>query len=241
MVRGVSEAWSLEPIGKVKLGPREHPVPPLTFGRFQRLLASEPQKILAALVETAHVKGQTVTERLMERALRWAILRHPRVTPRLWQLVELFGLGKRHRPMPGVEPWVRICVPTVEPGEWEKHGGAQAFCALFLMFARAHDWEFISEAIRFGEPAAPGEIIPTRTQVTAGLMAVAKEAGYTIEELHAMRLDGFYTLVEAIREQHEDQTREEGGLDSLERTAAPDRVEALTALTDYAERPPDVC
>ena len=203
MARSVADAWSLEPLGVLRLGEREHPIPPLTFGRFQRLVGSEPHKAIGAIVGNGASRKQTRVEWLMERALRWSIRRAPRLTRHLWWIVDRFGLGQRRVPVPEVAPIVSICVPTVTEAEWKLHGTSRHVVDLFLMFGRAHDWAAIADAIRFGEPPEPGEEMPDRTQIVAGLLAVAKATGYTVEALHAMRVDGFYLLVESLRGQRE--------------------------------------
>jgi hypothetical protein len=45
----VADAWSLDPIGELRLGDRLVPVPPLTFGRFQRLLALPSSEFIRAM------------------------------------------------------------------------------------------------------------------------------------------------------------------------------------------------
>lgn len=195
------DAWGLDPIGTLKLGDREHPVPPLTLGRFQRLLQSEPQKLAAALIDGAKPKPPTLAERGMARLLRWSVLRRPWLTRWLWKVVEAFGLGRRTWAVPAAAPWVRLCVPSVSVEEWAAHGDQRKLAALFVMFAKAHDWELVGEALRFGEPLDPGEVLPTKTEIAAGLLAVAKATNYTIEDLSAMRVDGFYLLVETLRSQ----------------------------------------
>ncbi len=137
------------------LGGRDHPVPPLSLGRFQRLLGLDHSAFTTALAG-----GDT--------AAAW--------------------------------PFVAVCCPGVTRGEWEEWGGQREVAQLFLLFVEAHDWTAIGEAIRFGEPMEDGETLPTRTEITAGLLSIAKATGYTIEALHSMRVDGFYLLVETLRE-----------------------------------------
>ncbi len=195
----VADAWSLAPIGELRLGERVVPVPPLTFGRFQRLLGAEPEKITAALAGDGAVIPRTRAERTMDAALRWTILRAPRLTRYLWRIVDLFGLGLRHVRVPDAARWISICVPEVSENEWRAHGTQRLIAQVFLMFCRAHDWSMIAAAIRFGEPHEDGELTPSRAQVVGGLLSMAKETGYTVEALHEMRLDGFYLLTEALR------------------------------------------
>lgn len=151
----VADAWSLAPIGEVRLGDRVVPVPPLTFGRFQRLLG------------VSHVEA---TERLVARDAS--------------ALAEIAA----------------IVVPGITEAEWREHASTVTALHLFSLFVGAHDWSFIADAIRLGEPVEDGEEIPTLPQVVAGLIAVAKGSGETVERLVEMRVDGFYLLVEALRE-----------------------------------------
>lgn len=152
----VADAWSLAPIGELRLGERVFPVPPLTFGRFQRLIGAD---------------HSGATARLMEHDAA------------------------------GFAEVAAIVVPGITEADWREHASTMTALHLFALFAEAHDWKFIADAIRLGEPLEEGEEIPSLTQVTAGLVAVGKATGYTIEGLTGMRVDGFYLLVDALREQ----------------------------------------
>ena len=202
MVRGVTDAWSLEPIALLKLGTVVHPVPPLTLGRFQRLLDADRHEMIEGLLgELKSVGRPSIATRAMNRALKFTILRAPRLTAVLWAIVDGFKIGRRRIPAASAASLVHAAIPSVTEEEWRKHGSQREFGRLFLAFVNAHDWAFVAEAIRFGEPVEDGEVIPTSAQVTQGLLAVAKETGYTMEGLTAMRLEGFYRLTEALREQ----------------------------------------
>jgi hypothetical protein len=183
----------------LKLGDREHPVPPLTFGRFQALLAADTAAAVAALVEREAKHAPTLAVRLMRRS----VLSFPWATKALWWIVDVTGLGVRRGGVEAAGPLVRLLVPTVGAGEWEAHAGPRQVAALFLAFAKSHDWPFIAEAIRFGEPREGGETLPSRTEVTAGLLSVAKQTGYRLEELLGTRVEGFYSMVDALREENE--------------------------------------
>lgn len=164
MVRSVAESWSLEPIGSLRLGTVDYPIPPLTFARFQRLLGLD-----AAVFAQAMTAGDV--------AAAW--------------------------------PWVDVCLPGVTRVEWEEHGTREQIARVFLMFVNGHDWEFIGESIRFGEPPAPGEAMPSQVDVASGLLAVARHSAHRIEDLLAMRVEGFYLLVEAIRQENDRQAEPE--------------------------------
>ena len=161
----VADAWSLEPIGELRLGERVFPVPPLTFARFQRLLGIDHAAIVAAMT----------------------------------------GGG-----LAGAWPAVEACVPGVPRDLWEEEAMPPDVASLFLVFVKGHDWAFISDAIRFGEPPEPGEKPSTRAEVVGGLIAIARATGYTIEALNAMRVEGFYMLVEALRAEKERNANPEG-------------------------------
>jgi hypothetical protein len=121
------------------------------------------------------------------------------VTAALWKTWRRLGLGRRAIPLPSVAPFVNVAVPSISEDEWRKHGSLHLFCSLFLTFARGHEWALVSSAIDFGEEPRPGEETTDAIDVASALLVVAKETGHTIEQLHAMRLEGFYTLVEALR------------------------------------------
>lgn len=152
----VADAWSLAPIGEVRLGARVVPVPPLTFGRFQRLLAADYGDISEKLV------------------------------------------GREAGALAAI---AAIVVPGITEDEWREHASTVTVAHLFALFVTSHDWPMIADAIRFGEALDPGEVPPTMTQVTAGLLAVAKGSGETVERLTEMRIEGFYLIVDALRGQ----------------------------------------
>jgi len=152
----VADAWSLAPIGELRLGERVVPVPPLTFGRFQRLLAVDHGDVAAKLVS---------------------------------------------RDAAALAPLAAIVVPGITEAEWRENASTVTVAHLFALFATGHDWPMIGEAIRFGEAQEPGEEPPTMTQVVAGLLAVAKGSGETVERLTEMRVEGFYLIVDALRGQ----------------------------------------
>lgn len=154
----VADAWSLAPIGELRLGERVFPVPPLTFARFQRLIGADHTAATARLVEhDAAAFAQIAT----------------------------------------------IVVPGITEADWREFASTKTALYLFALFVEAHDWKLIADAIRLGEPEEPGEDIPTLKQITAGLVAIGKATSYTIEALTAMRVDGFYLLVDAIRDARE--------------------------------------
>jgi len=182
----------------IELGGREFPVPPLTLGRFQRLLELDTRAIVERLLAEQAVAGGVIV-RAFNRVLRWSILHAPRMKRPLWWLVRVFGIGRGMRRASGAAPLVATVIPGITVATWREHGSLAELMRLFTLYVEAHDWTFISESIRFGEPLAPGEIIPTPTDVTAGLIAVSREAGYTIEGLTSMRVEGFYRLVDGLR------------------------------------------
>lgn len=227
MVRGVTDAWSLEPIALVKLGAVVHPAPPLTLGRFQRLLDADRHEMIEGLLgEMKGAGGPSLATRVLNRALKFTILRAPWLTSFLWAIVDALKIGRRRIPAASAASLVHTVIPSVTEEDWRKHGSQQEFGRLFLAYANAHDWGFISDAIRFGEPVDDGEVIPSASQVTQGLMAVAKETGYTMEGLAAMRLEGFYRLTEALREQSEER-----------RAASPEGHQPLTGIAFESELP----
>ncbi len=148
--------------------------------------------------------GPSIATRVMNALIRRAVLHARWAAPALWWVVDLFKIGRRRIPAASAASLVHDVIPSVTEEDWRKHGSQQEFGRLFLAFVKAHDWEFIARAIRFGEPVDEGEVIPSASQVTQGLMAVAKETGYTMEGLGAMRLEGFYRLTEALHEQAEE-------------------------------------
>ena len=202
MVRGVTSAWALTPIASITLGGRAIPVPPLTLGRFQRLLDADTAT-LARQAVAGEPPRLPLLGRVLRRALRFAVLRAPWAKRPLWWLVNRLPVEPKRSSVAVLAPIAAIVLPGVTEEEWAQHARQADFLRLFLAFAQAHDWPFISEQIRFGEPLEPGERVPSANEVTSGLLAVAKQTGYTMEGLTEMRLDGFYRLVASLREDAE--------------------------------------
>lgn len=160
----VADAWSLAPIGNIRLGTRDVPIPPLTFSRFQRLLSLPTAELVRAMT-TGDVAAAA--------------------------------------------PWAEVVLPGLSRAEWNDFATPATIGKLFLAFAKGHDWSYIGEAIRFGEPPDEGEEPPTPVMLAAGLLGMARASGYTITELTDMRLEGFHLLVEVLRGQPR---LEEGGV-----------------------------
>lgn len=198
MVRGLIDAWSLEPLGVLRLGEREFPVPPLTLGRFQRLLCLDTEALTKGLLaEYKATPPRSV--RVMRALLRLSILRGLPGRRFMWWIVDRFHIGRRLYRAESAAAAVALVVPGVTPSVWKEHGSQVEFSRLFVLFADGHEWGYIADAIRFGEPVAEGEELPDPDDIAQGLIAVAKETGHTVEQLATMRLEGFYRLVAALR------------------------------------------
>ena len=196
----------------MRLGGREFPVPPLTLGRFQRLLSLDTKAVTAALLEEVNAPPPRLV-RLFRSALRTAILRGwNRVRDGLWWIVEACGIGRGMYRAAAAADVVATVVPGVTREAWKEHGTLTEALALFVLFARGHEWAYIGEAIRFGEPVESDEALPSPDEVTEGLIVVAKETGHSVEALTAMRLEGFYHLVGALRSKAEALRPERGSL-----------------------------
>lgn len=204
MVRGLIDAWSLEPLGVLRLGDREFPVPPLTLGRFQRLLGLDTEALTKGLLaEYKTTPPRSV--RVMRALLRLSILRGLPGRRLMWWAIERFHIGHRLYRAASAADAVGLVVPGVTPSVWKEHGSQLEFSKLFLLFADGHDWAYIANAIRFGEPVEEGEELPDPDDIAQGLIAVAKETGHSVEQLATMRLEGFYRLVAALRAKAEAQ------------------------------------
>lgn len=221
----------------LRLGEREFPVPPLTLGRFQRLLSAETQAVVKGLM--AERQGPAPwSVRAARRILRLAVLHRSRLTPFLWRAVDKLGIGRGLYRATAAADLACLLVPGLTPRLWKEHASQVHVLDLFLLFARGHEWGYISEAIRFGEPLEDGEVLPTPDDITEGLLAVAKETGHTIEQLSTMRVEGFYRLTAAIRAKSEAQEREQkahatpgGPLPGIEYVS-----EVPSSLTDLLDR-----
>jgi hypothetical protein len=160
VVLAVGEAWSLDPIGVLKIGGRAVPVPPITFARFQRLLALDPRVLIEGMAK-----------------------------------LDVASLA----------PWVNVVIPEISEDEWRKSATLKTVGEAFLLFAKSHDWESIANAIALGEPVTTDDPLPTRSEIARGLLGIAQATGHTMEELSAMRIEGFYLLVDLLREKTEPQ------------------------------------
>lgn len=198
MVRGLIDAWSLEPLGVFRLGEQEFPVPPLTLGRFQRLLGLDTEALTSGLLAEYKVQPPR-SVRVLRYCLREMILRGIPGRRVVWKVIDAFGIGKRLYRAASAAEAVALVVPGVSPAMWREHGSQAIFSRLFLLFAQGHEWAYIADAIRFGEPLQEGEVLPDPDDITEGLVAVAKETGHTVEQLASMRVEGFYRLVAALR------------------------------------------
>lgn len=204
MVRGLIDAWSLEPLGVFRLGGADFPVPPLTLGRFQRLLGFDTEALVKGLLaEYKATPPRSV--RGLRYLIRQTILRGLPGRRFLWWLVDRFGVGHRLYRATSAADAVSLVVPGVTPSLWREHGSQAEFSRLFLLFAEGHEWSYVADAIRFGEPVGDDEVLPDQDDITEGLIAVAKETGHTVEQLASMRLEGFYRLVAALRSKAEAQ------------------------------------
>lgn len=196
----------MEPLGTLRLGEREFPVPPLTLGRFQRLLSAETQAVVKGLM--AERQGPVpLSVRIARRILRSAVLRRSRFTPLLWKIVDRFHIGRGLYRATTATELACLLVPGLTPRFWKEHASQVHVLDMFLLFARGHEWGYISDAISFGEPLEEGEVLPSPDDITAGLLSVARETGHTIEQLSTMRVEGFYRLTAAIRAKAEAQER----------------------------------
>ncbi|MBK9968675.1 MAG: hypothetical protein IPP07_28955, partial [Holophagales bacterium] len=148
MVRGLIDAWSLEPLGVLRLGDREFPVPPLTLGRFQRLLGLDTEALTKGLLaEYKTTPPRSV--RVMRALLRLSILRGLPGRRLMWWAIERFHIGHRLYRAASAAEGVGLVVPGVTPSVWKEHGSQLEFSKLFLLFADGHDWAYIANAIRF--------------------------------------------------------------------------------------------
>jgi len=138
-------------------------------------------------------------------------------------------------------PFLAVACPHITEDVWRQDGSMPDVAELFMMFIQGHDWKLIGEAMNFGEALQPGEKIPTRVDVTKGLLAIARETGYKLEELLGMRVDGFYRFVEAIKSKHteENASAEDDAPDAMLAEYGGKVSESLLDSLSRAERNTD--
>lgn len=168
--RTLEDDFSLEPIGEIVLGPRRIPVPPLTRGRFLKLL-SFPQDELRRRVVQAVTDAKTSDPLQEGRAAAEALA-----------------------------PVVLAMVPGLTREAWEERGTLWYVLELMLIFKHGHDWQMIGNSIEAGIIAAEEEGRSDPVSEESALQLYTKLFGGTIPELQATRIEGFWRLMNGALE-----------------------------------------
>lgn len=122
-------------------------------------------------------------------------------------------------PVP-LTPLAVAVVPGLDAETWAEHATPQIAAMLFLLFAKGHDWQAISDAIGFGEPRKDGEKPPTQGLVMAGLLSLAQQSGTPVADLMELRVEGFYAIAAGVKARNE----------AMREAQAPGRHEIPTGL-----------
>lgn len=168
--------------------PIEFRVPPLSLGRFLDLMASDWMMLARRLL------GSEVTN------------------PGDVSAAEILG-----RQLAGIDHGAftsAVCavVPGMTPETWETRGDVVSFFRLVDYFAKAHDWNLIGKAIGWGEEKVD-EATPTRASVTAALLSFCRAfPTQSVEELLAMRVEGFFYLRDGANETLRGSESDEGDI-----------------------------
>lgn len=105
--------------------------------------------------------------------------------------------GIDHRAFTGP---VCAVVPAMSREAWERWGSTVEAYRLIHFFHGTHDWPLIGKAIGWGEEKVD-EATPTRASVTAALLSFCRAfPTQSVEELLAMRVEGFFYLRDGANE-----------------------------------------
>lgn len=176
----LQRAFDLTPGYELRLGPKVHPVPPLTLGRFMDLMACDWTLLRKALEV---VKPPATSE---------AIAQEPE------KLAAQIGKSLAYFPFEAFAPLILAAIPGVTEAEWREHGSGTEFLALYRYFGITHDWSLITKAIGFGDSkAAPA----TRSTVTAALLSFTRTfPSESVQGLLGTRVEGFFYMRDGASE-----------------------------------------
>jgi hypothetical protein len=171
-------AFDFWPTFALKLGPETLTVEPLSLGRFLRVCAV-PAETAGALEKASAAMLSAVATNIgseIGAALGKALAEFPPEA--------LFSL-------------VREVVPRLEEKAWNEYGGLGEAISLLNYFVGVHDWDLIGEELGSGEKTVE---TPSRLTVVAALTGLANLTGRKLEELYAMRVEGFFYFRRANKE-----------------------------------------
>ena len=177
-------AFAFRPTFTLTVAKREYTVLPLSLGRFLALTGPAAAKAGPGLLTAGTdlmqamlgvLEGKEPSEEMM-RALA-------RVSPA------------------ALSPIVSAIVPEMDAKGWDDDGGILELLEVGRFLADAHDWDMIGEELGLSEQYAT----PIQKSVAAALTAFAKVAERPVEEILAMRLEGFFYHKRAYRELADEQ------------------------------------
>lgn len=146
-------------------------VPPLTLGRFLDLMACDWQSLARGLLSADLIGAGSA------------------------QLAEFLG-----RQLAGIDhrvfgPLLVAVTPGLTLAEWDEGGNVPNAFRVLHYLANAHDWKLIGKAIGWGDET---EESPTRSTVAHALVRMSSTTGYTVEQLLATRVEGFFYLRDGL-------------------------------------------
>jgi hypothetical protein len=214
----LQRAFDLTPGYELRLGPKAHPVPPLTLGRFMDLMACDWSLLATAL-----------------KAVQTPATDEAPAKDDPEKLAAQVGKSLAYFPTEAFAPLIASVVPGVTEAEWKEHGSGTEFMFLYRYFGMTHDWFLIRKAIGFGDPkAAPA----TRSTVTAALLSFCQRfPSESLAGLLSMRVEGFFYMRDGAAELMGAEQDEEG--DSLPPGGAilqdPEKKNSIWAAIDKAQ------
>lgn len=261
-----SEAFDTTPIGRLDLGGRWYDVPPLTKGRFDRLLSFDIPILVATLLRAIGIaEGGSVVDAVRTAKAR-PILRIRGPIERFFRRL----VGRRadrlvfdardavipvsadvKAAMADLYDVVAVVAPDVPREAWRAHAGTWEVTELAMMFVEAHDWGTI--AYESGLDGAKQQPEGEACTAEAGLVSYCLLVpGYSVQGLLGTRVEGFYRLMNEGRrvvEARNAAARGESGGMSLEDfantpgtgggVADPDQAERIRMLWDSVQKPPE--
>lgn len=179
-----ARAFDLTRTRTVRIGGTDYHVPPISFGRFQDLLRLDPELARKTL-------GSETIEEVAE------VLTGLDAIERMSRL-DVFPLFEH----------AAALVPGLEREHW-RVATILDVIELFAFFSQEHDWRYVSEAIAFGKPREEDEPTVNMVGLADAMLRLAERLDCSMQELLAMRLEGFYLCIDALKDRKRQAEEEE--------------------------------
>jgi hypothetical protein len=178
----LERAYDFRPTTELRLGSRTYTGLPLSLGRFLRLCAVPSEAGLE--VEQA------------ANAMLIAVMKLQKQDPKTEDVAQLGRVLAQFPPEP-LHALVCEIIPEIDSVTWSEHGGIGELVSLGMFLYRTHDWDLIG--VELGEGQKDVET-PSRLTVATALHGLALRTGRKMEELLAMRVEGFFYFRRSVIE-----------------------------------------